>query len=119
MRVVTRAETMASMVSGRPGPVPGAGGNWAREGSGRSAVKIKSVARRMRFKRPPKRTSVVDAPQTPEGRKRLARDVSPGIILRCISSAVGAADHFIHRAICPPYGAHIGITVGPSAYALR
>src|SRR5580704_67579 len=105
MRVVTRAASMASMVSGRPGPVPGAGGDWARVVDEKSVVRSRSDAMRMRFKRPPKRTSVVDAPQTPEGRKRLARDVSPGIILRCISSAVGAADHFIHRAICPPYGA--------------
>src|SRR5580698_3865226 len=118
MRVVTRAESMASMVSGRPGAVRGGGGNCEREGRARSAVKSKSVARRMRFKRPPKRTSVVDAPKAPEGRKRLAQGVSPGIILRCISSAVGAADHFIHRAVCRPHGAHIGITVGPSAYAL-
>src|ERR1700720_611609 len=29
MRVVTRAFSMASTVSGSPGPVPGAGGNWA------------------------------------------------------------------------------------------
>src|SRR5260221_13749602 len=29
MRVVTRAFSMASTVSGRPGPVPGGGGNWA------------------------------------------------------------------------------------------
>ena len=29
MRVVTRALSMASTVSGRPGPVPGCGGNWA------------------------------------------------------------------------------------------
>src|SRR5580698_5933141 len=38
-------------VAGRPGRGPGAGGNWAREGRARSAVKSKSVARRMRFKR--------------------------------------------------------------------
>ena len=29
MRVVTRALSIASIVSGSPGPVPGEGGNWA------------------------------------------------------------------------------------------
>jgi hypothetical protein len=36
--VVIRAFSIASTVSGNPGPVPGAGGNWANTRSGKIAV---------------------------------------------------------------------------------
>src|SRR5215831_1039928 len=53
MRVVTRAASMASMVSASPGPVPGAAGNCAWQESGRSAANRTVVVRRMRVKKPP------------------------------------------------------------------
>jgi hypothetical protein len=46
MRVVTRALSMASTVSGNPGPVPGAGANCAKVTGSKnlmSAPKIKST----------------------------------------------------------------------------
>jgi hypothetical protein len=61
-----------------------------------------------------KKASVTDALLAPVGRKQLAQGVSPGIISRYISSAGGAADHFVRSAICRPYGAHIGIAVVPA-----
>src|SRR5579863_218274 len=53
MRVVTRAESIASIVSGRPGPVPAAGGSCAREERGRSAARRRVIVRRVRVKWPP------------------------------------------------------------------
>src|SRR6266436_1566782 len=117
VRVVTRAASMASMVSGRPGPVPGGGGNCARVVEAKSAVASKSVAGRMRFKWPPKNVDVDSLP-APEGRKRLAQGVSPGIFAQRKPSAGGAADFAMHRIICRPSGAQFGVGLVPSAYAL-
>ena len=56
MRVVTRALSMASMVSGSPGPVPAGGENWALErrdasppakNAKLSAIATASIARRL------------------------------------------------------------------------
>src|SRR5271165_2211487 len=44
MRVVTRALSMASMVSARPGPVPGAGGNCAQIGAAVARINIAKIA---------------------------------------------------------------------------
>jgi hypothetical protein len=58
MRVVTRALSMASMVSGRPGPVPGAGGNCANANGEEAKVRRnKNQAKRELLKDPPAKTS--------------------------------------------------------------
>lgn len=58
MRVVARAFSMASMVSGRPTPVPGAGGNWEwASGATASKANVKVVRARDVFTNPPKNLS--------------------------------------------------------------
>src|ERR1700744_2563103 len=58
MRVVTAALSIASIVSGRPGPVPGAGGNCARAKKINSATPAKNSTSAISFFVVGKRTSL-------------------------------------------------------------
>jgi len=68
MRVVTRALSMASIVSGRPGPVPGAGGNWAAAGGRRSSPRRRISANDFgKRKEPPLEDAIISSSFSPAG----------------------------------------------------
>src|SRR6266436_8554890 len=108
MRVVTRALSMASIVSGRPGPVPGAGESCGDVGCPDKLISTipkqmhPTILLKRRFTQPPVHSPL----ETATSRNGHCRILRVQIRNASAPSAISAKPHFLAVPVCQKSHAH-------------